>query len=47
MNVLVLGAGVQGRVVACALERRDATVRLADLVQFITKILCAQVLASL
>jgi saccharopine dehydrogenase-like NADP-dependent oxidoreductase len=31
MNVLVLGAGVQGRVVAHALERRGAAVRLADL----------------
>jgi nucleoside-diphosphate-sugar epimerase len=31
MNVLVLGAGVQGRVVAHALERRNAAVRLADL----------------
>jgi lysine 6-dehydrogenase len=31
MNVLVLGAGVQGRVVASALERRGASVRLADL----------------
>jgi lysine 6-dehydrogenase len=31
MNVLVLGAGIQGRVVARALERRDAAVRLADL----------------
>jgi lysine 6-dehydrogenase len=31
MNVLVLGAGTQGRVVARALERRNAAVRLADL----------------
>lgn len=31
MNVLVLGAGVQGRVVAHALERRSAAVQLADL----------------
>lgn len=31
MNVLVLGAGVQGRVVARTLERRGATVQLADL----------------
>jgi lysine 6-dehydrogenase len=31
MNVLVLGAGIQGRVVARALERREAAVRLADL----------------
>jgi lysine 6-dehydrogenase len=31
MNVLVLGAGVQGRVVARALERRNAAIRLADL----------------
>lgn len=31
MNVLVLGAGIQGRVVARALERRNAAVRLADL----------------
>lgn len=31
MNVLILGAGVQGRVVAHALERRGAVVRLADL----------------
>jgi lysine 6-dehydrogenase len=31
MNVLVLGAGVQGRVVARALERRNAAVQLADL----------------
>jgi lysine 6-dehydrogenase len=31
MNVLVLGAGIQGRAVARALEGRNAAVRLADL----------------